>query len=295
MRNTFTKFLYIFIFLTFNFILFGNECVGNVCKVKNNNFTRKTYLNIEYGLSTNFEFKGVDEIKNTEDYFEFYQLIYENDTLKTVEYYQQNRLTNGGVFGVAKVFIVYDSLGKEFIFKDKNDKRIRSTDGVYKMKLIEQSFIGEKGKIFKRVCKILNFDENDKIFKDKYGVEEYRYFYNKDGLFIEQQHLESETIVVNIDGCAKIKWKYDDHGRLMEESYYDKKGNLSEIYLGYAKKRFVYNSKGQLEKISYTDEDDMLVNNVYGYALEIYKYDENGEVDIVKYLNKHGMEILPKF
>ncbi|MEO0234706.1 MAG: hypothetical protein ABIN39_00325 [candidate division WOR-3 bacterium] len=330
MKNNIKVFFVLFFFIFSFLLLSGEECIGNVCKVNCNQKQKEiTYLSFDYGVSTNFEFVGVEELKNPENYFEYYRFKYENDLLRTIEYYQQNKLKNGGIFGVAKIIIIYDSLNKELIFKDKDDNQIKTSDGVYRMKFFYQVFKDKKGKELKLVVKNINFDENGNQVRDYCGVAEYRFLYDSDGKCVEQQHFENGEIAEDQYGCAKIKWKYDNKGRLIEESFYDKnnslksanelfvpikrwkyddkgrmieesyhdeKGNLKESFIvGYAKKGFVYNSKGQLEKIFYTDEEDMLVNNVYGYAIEIFQYKENGSVGVTKYLNKNGMEVFPKF
>jgi|GEM_PF-4435340 len=106
--------------------------------------------------------------------------------------------------------------------------------------------------------------------------------YDDIGNRIESVHYDDEYVEES-RGIAIYRWKYDEQGNLIEESYYGPDGQLKEFYLGYAKKCYEYDEQGNRIETRYYGADDKLFNRGRPYVIET-KYDEYGnKIEYMKY------------
>ena len=88
-----------------------------------------------------------------------------------------------------------------------------------------------------------------------------------------------------IKSYAKLKRKFDKAGNLMEESFFNTKGEMMNLNVGaisgYAKANYVYTNDNKVTQISYFSVKNKLIRTSKGYAKVTIKgdfveyYDEN--------------------
>lgn len=150
--------------------------------------------------------------------------------------------------------------------------------------------------IHSNIIKTLFFDEKENPCEAS-GCYGFRTFYNIKGKVIKQICLDKDGVSPMKDFLI-VEYKYDDHGNMVQEAYYDTSNHYANSYTWdrLAKKTLVYDGDKVIEekKFTYDDFSDSLILNYYYKAWlnsdkkEIVKL-RNDTAEILSYDN-HGKQ-----
>ena len=149
------------------------------------------------------------------------------------------------------------------------------------------------------LTKIRLYDASDNLVPYSGYWAEQKLTYNAGGQVIKLEYLDQFEKPVNIIGrYASIENKYDDIGNLIQTSYFDNEGKLSDDYyindyniqVGsryFAKVIFIYDEYGNIIRTECFNTEDKPVKN-YFFATKECKYDEVGHVVSEHFLDENG-------
>ncbi|MBN2378452.1 hypothetical protein JXM67_01435 [candidate division WOR-3 bacterium] len=123
-----------------------------------------------------------------------------------------------------------------------------------------------------------NLDLNWDSMEDKHGVAEYLYSYDteRDQLLMFRINTYLDTLI-DEDGVYMIGWRLDEDGNVIEKAFYDKDGNLTRNFEGYALVLYRYDEFGNSIEEKYYDERGLLSEeNEEGFAVIQSQYDSLG-------------------
>ena len=239
----------------------------------------------------------------------------------TAEYFDNNRkpcLSDEGMHIEKKE---YDDNGNviKVSFFDERDKYITSKYGcpIIKMEYDDNhnrtkySCLDEKGNLFFNKkngyamiktefninglkIKESTYNENGELclYDDNYAIEEKKYDsrYN----VIENRYYDEKGNLGASDGIAILKFKYNLSSKITEKSNHDDKGNLCLDSDGISIYQFTYDEKGQETSLTCLGPDKKPILNKYGFCKYISKYDEHGNEIERRFYNEKGRPCLRK-
>ena len=187
--------------------------------------------------------------------------------------------------GYMAVLMNYDDNGylSEIKFVDDADNLVDITSSTSFARLTMKN--DSKGNVLDKIV----YDKNDKRIETTDGVWRTVYEYDSIGNILEEKYFNKDDKPAKFNGYqSSTKHVYDKFYRLVENSYFDEKGTPTICNLGYHKIVFEYNPQGNLIKYSFFGKDGKLTKNNKRYAQLTLEYDELGNVIGGKYLDENG-------
>lgn len=165
-------------------------------------------------------------------------------------------------------------------FTDKEDKPvIKYIQGICETPCASRlGEFDEKG----NCAKIIYLDKDGTLFNTQAGYAYETKSFDEKGRLVEWNLYDidnklSDDVVMNSSTGVN---KYDIYGNLIEQSYYDKDGNLANTPWTWSRRLQSYNEKGQAQSDTYYLPDG---------SIDTYKRNENGEFE-----SKDNLEELPE-
>ncbi len=178
----------------------------------------------------------------------------------------------------------YDDNGNmtEEGYFDENGKKTLNVKGYHKVKWKRDG----QGNIIKEMY----LDMEDKPTVGDRGCYSLVLAYDEDNLPIQLSCFGlDQKLTANKDGYAVWKGKYDVRlKKLVETSYYDTAGRLTQFKDGYARATYRYNDSGKLEDSSYFGADGARTLIKEGYAQVTGGYDVHGQLIGATYFGIKG-------
>ncbi len=159
-----------------------------------------------------------------------------------------------------------------------------------------QPVIGENGYSIKELA----YDEMGRIIyefykdpegygiPDQYGRAGYRKEYNRYGSIQKETNLGINGEAITVHYATK-RCKYNNHNRIIEESYYDVNDNpMLRTDTHISTRKWYYNSKMQVIREQMFDVDGQLVNSSGGYAQIEYNYEIRNDIPLTVFFDVNG-------
>lgn len=199
-----------------------------------------------------------------------YQYDEKGNEIKSSSYDVRGRLCkNDNNYAIAES--EYDSNGyaiKQSFFDENHNLCISKNDG-YAMVIRERDQIG-------LVTKASYYDNNGKLFlyHDNLAIRESKYdIYNN---IIENVYYDEKGNLGRKDGVARIKYIRDARSNIIEASLFDKNNSLCDNGDGVAIFRHTYDDKNQELSMSCYGKEKQPIINTNGYFKYQCSYDERG-------------------
>ena len=264
---------FLLIFISILTVSWINGCERNGEKDK---YYRTVIIDGNYAIKGKYPL-AADKGKKCESY----RFSYNNGELVRVDHLLGGALKEGSFFGsdVARVKIKKFETYEKRTYFDANDSPVMNEDGVYS---ISVRFDGDSNPVA-----MLNYDRFGGFAEDNYGVAQYSWTTDEEGLITGVIFYDflGKRITID-DGGFKTIFKYDEKGNMIEQSYLDSKGNLEENKKGVAVLRREFDDNGNIIEISYFDKNDKLTELSNGIAVEQQEFDEYGNIIETRYLGK---------
>jgi serine/threonine-protein kinase len=191
----------------------------------------------------------------------------------TVAYYSPDGSPSHDGNNCSLVELSYDKWGNrvsEMYFTMDHKPALREDSGLYGIKYEYD----ENGNLVIRI----SVDENGKPMTNKQGWVILTYTYDENGYCNRTSTLDAEknpvTAIYSDETAASVTHVNNERGLLIEESFYNEKGELMDLTTGFAKYIIQYDSIGNQRKISYYDKKGRPARmNGYYSSAEIF-YDE---------------------
>lgn len=216
----------------------------------------------------------------------------------------------------------YDSRGNRTAIEyyDNNRKPCLSEDGIHIEKreydnrgnVTKYSFYDEKGRYvtseYGSPIILMEYDENDHLIKYSYLDKKEKLFFNKkngfamakaeyneNGLKIKESYYnEKGKLCLYDDDHAIEEKKYDSRYNVIENRYYDERGNLGAKD-GIAIIEYKYDSRSKKTEESSYDNNGNLCLDKHGISIYKYTYDEKGQVTSMTSYDSNRIPILNKY
>ncbi|MEJ2567320.1 MAG: hypothetical protein P8Z50_00345 [candidate division WOR-3 bacterium] len=197
------------------------------CKMKGekDKYYRTVMIDGSYAIKGRYPF-GPDKGRKCQSYCFSYN---NNGELIAVDHLVGGKLKEESFFGadVARVKIKKFETYEKRTYFDAEDLPVVNEDGVYSISI---RFDGDNHPVAR-----LNYGRFGEFTEDNYGVAQYSWTTDEEGLIIEVIFYDFLGKRITIDeGGFKTKFKYDEKGNMVEQSYFDSTGNLKENKKGVA-------------------------------------------------------------
>ena len=190
--------------------------------------------------------------------------------------------------GYAKQVFSYDAQGRilETFYYGKN---LKPTPNQLGCTLVKRTY-NESSEILTEAC----LDENEKPTLDIQNVATNVMTYNQWG-FKKQLTMfgENKLLTLNSDGFAKVIFESDMRGNILSESYFGTDGKPINVMGNAVKNTYKYDDLGNVIQQSFWDELGSLTE-IDGAAILKNDYDHLGRNTQEYYLDKTGQPTLPK-
>jgi len=298
MKSSLSLFLF-----TLTTILLINGCAG---KSANDKYFRKVAIDGRYSIIG--EYPLTPEMGNKGEAYRF--LYNKQGELIRVDYLIGGKLREGSFLGndVARVVIEHFETYEKRAYFDINGLSVRDKYGVYSIRLElndnnhpkSKLNCGEFGEFTEDIYGVVQYlwtlDGEERIgkaiFYDFFGKRvtieeggfETRFVYDKDGNMIEQGYFDSKgNLKENKDGIAVLRQKFDDKGNIIEIRYFDAANKLKELGNGVAVTRQNFDEDGNIVETRYLGKDEKLKENNMGVAIIRCRFDAYGNIVEQKY------------
>jgi len=123
---------------------------------------------------------------------------------------------------------------------------------------------------------------------DVTGIAQIKYTYNEKNLRIQEEYFDSVgTIAERFGSIHKIEYYYDNKNREVEQRYYSK---FAKMTTGIAITRYKYNNNGYLIEQSYFDRDNKPILDSEEIAIYRFEYNDKGQLVEESYHDVNGMK-----
>lgn len=201
-------------------------------------------------------------------------------------YYNNNNICSYNKNGVAKIISKYDEAGNqiEATFYGINSEKVSSKLGYHIMT--------NKYDANNRLEEVMFKDTNAKpCFSNQVGFISQTLAYYEVGKIREVNYSDGYgNSSNNIYGVAKLIYKYDKRGNVVEEACFNNRGERSIGKVGYSIMKRKYNDKDSLNEVSFYGINEKLITANQGAAIQKFTYDDRGN-NLTK--SNYGIDSLP--
>ena len=192
--------------------------------------------------------------------------------------------------GYQKASYTYDPLDMQTAtaYFDKAGSPVNDRSGIYKYSYVRD----DKGRIIQEAY----FDKNNsRVMDDLDQVYMIKYKYDEWGREISNSYWENSSTKMNRwNGYHEVVKKYNKEGQLIEEILLDKNGNQFISKSGYSRILTIYNAEASVSEYKYFNNDipaslDSAFANKF-HSVKFY-YDASGRVSSLRYFDKTGQPV----
>ena len=203
----------------------------------------------------------------------------------SVSYYDENENPINGNFGYFSYKNEYDKFNNQITisFTDENNRNTLDYSGVHKY-IFKYN---ENGLKISTEYKNSNLVSIEDPINQSFIV---KFKYDNEGKLISQSYWKSETEkMYRWSGIHEYLSKFNDQGQTLEDISLDKNGNLKTELSGGSRVVFTYDKLGRISKRSvFNDFTPVLVNNeaqVSNYHSISYSYNNENKILIISYFD----------
>ena len=120
------------------------------------------------------------------------------------------------------------------------------------------------------------------------------YEYDEKGNWVETEYedTDSNTMIRNDLGYARVCREYDEQGNVTEERYYDAQGDQAAGQGGCFSADYIYSNGNCTETRYYDAEKELMMRGDENYAIQKEAYDEYGRCILSTYCNTEGEPVI---
>ena len=243
-----------------------------------------------YGVSkTTYEY-DINDNKISEAYFDIndnaannvygvsvIRYIYENGLCAGMKYFDdKDKVSASGkvLLGSSLVKYSYDDNGNETdrTYYDENEWKNLSNEGYHEMR--------HKYSDLNMLTETSVYNIYGSPINDKEGIHKWFFVHDDYGRIIQTSFYDKDYKPAKnrIDQVNMIKYRYDDMGRILSQSYWLDEDRKINRWDGYHENMWKYNDLGQLIESSKLDTNGQLVKSQEGYSKQILTYNNKSEI-----------------
>ncbi|HSI83392.1 MAG TPA: hypothetical protein VK970_06385, partial [Candidatus Methylacidiphilales bacterium] len=172
-------------------------------------------------------------------------------------------------------------------FEDARHKRIFDNQGHYE---IRSSYNKEGFRITKK-----NYGPDGSLLEDRSGIAITRWKHDDLGNVIQESYFDKDDkpTLRNGAGPHRVDYTYDDNGNIIKEEYFDsRKDIITDETHNVAEIMRKFDANGNILEVAFADTEGFLTrSSVTGYAAERFTYNERGDITQRTTANERGRPI----
>lgn len=186
--------------------------------------------------------------------------------------------------GVAIIQYEYDANGNEISrsYYDEKNNPMNNFSGIHRINYSYDPL--------DMLTSLANYDKYGSPVNNKSGIHKYLYVRDDKGRIIQQSYYDSKNNPVkdNTNEVYMVKYKYDEQGRDISESFWENSTTKMNRWNGYHENITKYNEDGQEVELIMLDMKGNQVNSKSGYSRIITVYDAQARVAEFRYYSNNN-------